>query len=141
MGSINLESNTHIDLDLFAYIDGQQLDRSKNYSLLRLVTDHIFQFTSRLPPDLKREFVRTALELDSYLGKRYRENMSDLRNMPSEWDTLLSYLNLGDVHISEYDFLDFYADSLYVFTKKVHKVNYPYEFLKPNKPNSKLRRR
>jgi len=152
-GLLSLESCTHIDLDLFAYIDGGDLYSSKNYFLLRLFTDHIFdildsgdysnqRFKDLLPPDLKIEFDRTALELNRYLNERYRENMKDLMNLPSNWDTFLADLNRGDVHTSEYDLLGFYPDSLYVFTKKVHKANSPYDlFNNTEKRKSKLRRR
>ena len=104
-----------------------------------LFTEYIFLFTSRLPPDLKREFDRTALELNRYLDERHRENMKDLMNLPSNWDTFLADLNRGDVNVSDYH--RFHRDSLYIFTKKVHKVNYPYELFKTEKRKSKLRKR
>ena len=67
--------------------------------------------------------------------------MRDLMNLPSNWGTILADLKRGDVHISEYDLLGFYADSLYIFTKKVHKADSPYDLVKIEKRKSKLRKR
>jgi len=145
LGALIITDN-YIDVEFYIYLEDGSPNSSKNFHLLRLFTEHVFSEIMKdersvMDEGIRKDYLRSALEKNRYLGEYFRDNANDLYDIRERWDVIAEEIK-DYSHLSlQEDIEGFSSDSLYEIKRKLHHAGNPYDIYIQPEFRSNLRKR